>query len=248
MLVDNLAGLPELAALAQNAAWSVPLTVAFYLIALWLFRRSRQSPLVNPVLLGMAGVMTTLHLTDTRYEDYFNGSQALHFLLGTATVALAIPLHQQLQHLRRTALPLILSVGAGSLTATLSTLFCISWLGGSELTMRSLAAKSTTTPVAMAIAEQLEGLPALAAVTVIITGILGAIFGLGILRLTGIVDPRAQGIAIGIAAHGIGTARALQVSHALGAYAGLGMGLSALFTAILVPPVWYVLGPYLVTG
>ncbi len=119
------------------------------------------------------------------------------------------------------------------------------WLGGSTLTQLSLASKSTTTPVAMGITEQLGGLPALTAVAVIVTGILGAVGGLTVLRLVGVNDQKTQGLALGVAAHGIGTARALQVSRELGAYAGLAMGLSALFTALLVPALWYLLAPLL---
>ena len=220
-------------------------TLLAYLLALWLFKRSGQSPLLNPVMIGMTLVIIALSAREISYESYFAGAQHLHFLLGTATVALAIPLYNQIRTLRALLLPILLSVVAGTATAAASTIVIASFLGASELTLLSIAPKSTTTPVAMGIAEGLGGLPSLAAVAVILTGIFGAVFGLGILRLSGIRGPEIQGVALGVAAHGIGTARALQVDQTLGAYAGLAMGLSALSTAALVPAIWHLLGPLL---
>lgn len=224
---------------------SIGITLLAYCVALGMYDLSGQSTLANPVLFGMAIVIAYLAITDTPYERYFQGAQVIHFLLGTATVALAVPLYQYIHHLKRALVPIVLSVFSGALAASLSAVVTAAWLGGSTLTQLSLASKSTTTPVAMAITEQLGGLPALTAVAVIVTGILGAIGALTVLRLVGVNDPKTQGLALGVAAHGIGTAQALKVSRELGAYAGLAMGLSALFTALLVPALWYLLAPLL---
>lgn len=222
---------------------SIVITLLAYCVALGIYNMSGKSPLANPVLLGMAIVIAYLMITDTEYEGYFQGAKIIHFLLGTATVALAVPLYRYIDHLKRTLVPILLSVFSGALAASLSAVITAFWLGGSTLTQLSLASKSTTTPVAMAITEQIGGLPALTAVAVIVTGILGAITALTVLRIVGVRDQKTQGLALGVAAHGIGTARALQINPELGAYAGLAMGLSALFTALLVPALWYLLTP-----
>ena len=132
-------------------------------------------------------------------------------------------------------LAITVALVCGSLTAIV-TAVGIAWLlGGSELVLYSMAPKSVTTPVAMGISEQLGGLPSLTAAAVIITGILGAMVGSGLLKLIGVTSAKAQGVAMGVASHGIGTARALQISEVTGAFSGLAMSLNALATAMLIP-------------
>lgn len=230
---------------ASDTVISVSVTLVAYCLALGAYHLSGKSTLANPVLLGTGIVITYLLTSGEDYATYFQGAQVIHFLLGTATVALAVPLYQQIEHLKAELWPVLISVCCGTFAAALSAVITAALLGGSAITQLSLAPKSTTTPVAMAIAETMGGLPPLAAVAVIVTGILGAVVALTVLRLFGVTDYRAQGLALGVAAHGIGTARALQISRELGAYSGLAMGLSALFTALLVPPLWYVLNPFL---
>jgi putative effector of murein hydrolase len=156
-------------------------------------------------------------------------------LLGPATVALALPLYRQLPKLRRAALPLAGGLIAGSLTAILSATAIAMLFGAPRVTVISLAPKSATTPIAMAIAERLGGLPSLTAVLVICTGVFGAVSARTILNVLRIEEPEVRGFALGVASHGIGTARAFQVSDEMGAFAGLGMGLNGLFTAFVVP-------------
>ena len=152
-----------------------------------------------------------------------------------------MPLYRQWHHVRRSALAIVVSLLCGSLTAILSAVL-IAWvLGGSAELLASVAPKSTTAPVAMAVSEQLGGLPSLTAVIVIVTGIFGAMFGTAVLNWTGVTDWRDRGLAKGTASHGIGTARALQVHETAGAFSGLAMGLNAIATALLVPLIWSVL-------
>jgi putative effector of murein hydrolase len=150
-------------------------------------------------------------------------------------VALAIPLYGQLGRLKRMALPLLCALLVGSLTAALSAVAIGSLLGASKATVLSLAPKSVTTPIAMGIAERIGGLPSLTAVLVIITGIIGAVGARYIYRALKIEDDAVRGFALGIASHGIGTARAFQESEQMGAFAALAMGLNGLMTAILLP-------------
>lgn len=214
-------------------------TVAVYAGALALGRRLNNHPLANPVLLSMLVIAPLLLVADIDYADYARASEPLMFLLGTATVALAVPLHAQLAQLSANALRVALAILAGSVAALSSAVLVATWLGASTDTLLSLAPKSATTPVAMAIVERSGGLPSLAAVIVIVTGVFGAVLGPGLLRRAGVTDPVAVGLALGVAAHGIGTARAFQVSSTLGSYAGLAMGINALLTTLLVPLFWW---------
>jgi len=159
----------------------------------------------------------------------------VHFLLGPATVALAIPLYTQFRRVKQMALPIAVGLLAGSLAAIVSAVLIAHWLGGSAATVFSLAPKSVTTPIAMGISERIGGLPSLTAVLVILTGILGAVAAPGLFRLCRIRDTAIQGFAMGVASHGIGTARAFQINEQMGAFAALAMGLNGLLTALLVP-------------
>lgn len=217
------------------------LTLVAFQLALFVYRRGGSSPLLNPVLLSVVAIVGVLYATDTNYTAYFDGAQFVHFLLGPATVALAIPLYRQLHIIRRSTGAILASIVAGSITASASAV-AIGWLlGSSQTALVSLAPKSVTAPVAMGITEQLGGLPALTAVMVIITGILGAVVGPYLLNLLKIRNMGARGLAMGTASHGIGTAHAMQVSPVAGAFSGLAMGLNALATAILLPLVWRLL-------
>ena len=229
--------------LAASPLLGLTLTLLAYLAASPVHQRCGGHPLANPVLLAVATLVGLLWLTDTPYRTYFDGAQFVHFLLGPATVALAIPLHAQLPRLRRMAMPLLLALLIGSLTAAVSAVAIGALLGASRATLLSLAPKSVTTPIAMGIAERTGGLPSLTAVLVILTGVLGAILARYIYRALHIDDDAQRGFALGIAAHGIGTARAFQESEQMGAFAALAMGLNGLLTALLLPIVMpFVLG------
>ncbi|MCG8689724.1 MAG: LrgB family protein [Minwuiales bacterium] len=210
-------------------------TLLAYLAAHWLYEKAGRNPLLNPVALAVALLIAVLLATDTDYQTYFDGAQFVHFLLGPATVALAVPLYSNFAQVRRAVLPMFAALLAGSVTAVVSAVGVAIALGASVETVRSLAPKSVTTPIAMGIAEQIGGLPSLTAAMVIITGILGAMTATPLLNLMRIKDWPARGFAVGVAAHGIGTARAFHVNELAGTFAGLGMGLNALATAILVP-------------
>lgn len=221
--------------LSTTPLLGLTVTLAAYQGAYWLYERSGKQPLLNPVLWAVVALVAMLKLAGIEYSAYFEGAQFVHFLLGPATVALAVPLYRYFAEIRRSAASVLLSVIIGSLTA-MGSAVGIAWaLGASRQTLLSLAPKSVTTPIAMGIAEQIGGLPSLTAVLVILTGITGAVFATWTLNLVRVRDWRARGLAVGVAAHGIGTARAFQVSEVAGAFASLAMGLNALATAILVP-------------
>ena len=221
--------------LAASPLLWLSMTLAVYLAGQWLFRRSGGRALFNPVALAITLLVMLLLLTGTPYATYFSGAQFIHFLLGPATVALAIPLYLHWERVRRLLLPILAGLLTGSLTAILSAMGVAWLLGGSPQTLLSLAPKSVTTPVAMGIAEKIAGLPSLTAVMVILTGVIGAVAAPALLKGLRIHDDAVKGFAIGVAAHGIGTARAFQISSLAGAFAGLAIGLNAMLTALLAP-------------
>ncbi len=221
--------------LSATPLLGLTITLLAYQAAYWLYARSGLNPLANPVALSVAVLVALLLATGTPYATYFEGAQFVHFLLGPATVALAVPLYANIDRLKKNLLPLVGALLAGSVPAAASAV-AIGWaLGASRETLLSLAPKSVTTPIAMGIAEKLGGLPSLTAVLVVCTGILGAVLARGTLNLLRIDDHAVRGFAVGVAAHGIGTARAFQVSETMGAFAGLAMGLNGLVTAFLFP-------------
>lgn len=217
-------------------------TLLAYQLAYALYAKAKFNPLVNPVAISVGVLVLILSVTGTPYQTYFDGAQFVHFLLGPATVALAIPLYQQLEKLRRNWLAFLAGSLAGSAAAAATAMAVARLLGASQATMLSLAPKSVTTPIAMGISEKIGGLPSLTAVLVIATGILGAVLARGILNLLRISDASTRGFAVGVTAHGIGTARAFQVSQEMGAFAGLAMGMSGVLTAVLLPLALKLLG------
>ena len=244
-----MSAIPKLGAiwvyLAASPLLGLTITLLAYLIAQALYAKSRFNPLVNPVLIAVALLVMLLEITGTPYATYFEGAQFVHFLLGPATVALALPLYRQWPKLRRAAWPLIGGLVAGSLTAIASAVGVAALFGASHQTIASLAPKSVTTPIAMAVAAEIGGIPSLTAVLVITTGVFGAVFARSILNLLRVTEPEVRGFALGVASHGIGTARAFQVSEEMGAFAGLGLGLNGVFTAFVVPVLLPAIAPWL---
>ncbi len=221
--------------LAQGPLLWLAATLAAYAIGDAAYRASGKSPLLNAVPVAVVILGLVLWTTGTPYATYFEGAQFVHFLLGPATVALALPLWDARAHVRRAILPILAALVAGSLTAMVSTLLIARAFGVTGEVLASLAAKSTTAPVAIGIAQAVGGSPTLTAVLVILTGVTGAVVATPLLNALGLKDWRARGFAVGVAAHGLGTARAMQVHPVAGAFAGLGMGMNAVLTAILAP-------------
>jgi predicted murein hydrolase (TIGR00659 family) len=216
-------------------------TVVAYVIADWISARSGRNPLVNPVVIAIALVGALLLVTGTSYRTYFDGAQFVHFLLGPATVALAIPLVRHFGAVRRMLLPMLAALVAGAVTAIVSAISIAALLGAPREVLIALAPKSVTAAIAMAISRELGGEPALTAVLVILTGILGAVLVTPLFNALNIRTWEARGFAVGLASHGIGTARAFQVSPVAGLFAGLAMALNAVLTALIVPPLLHLI-------
>ena len=219
---------------AGPLVWLV-LTLGAYSAAFALFRLGRGNPLLNPVAIAVALIVAVLVATGTDYQTYFGGAHFVHFLLGPATVALGMPLWRNLGAARRMLVPMLVGLLAGATTAMVSAVAVAALFGADRATLASLAPKSVTTPIAMGISEQLGGLPSLTAALVILTGIIGAMTVTPLMNALEIKDWRVRGFAVGLAAHGIGTARAFQVHPLAGTFAGIAMGLNGLITALLAP-------------
>jgi predicted murein hydrolase (TIGR00659 family) len=210
-------------------------TLFVYRLAVELNIRLRNHPLSSPVLVAIVVLSCLLLATGTPYASYFQGAQYVHFLLGPATVALAIPMHANMARIRASAGAILPAILAGSMTAAISAVVIARLIGAPPAVTLSLAPKSVTTPIAMGIAEQIGGRPSLAAIFVLLTGLTAAIIGAPIMRLLRVTDFRARGLAAGTAGHGIATARILVISETAGAFGGLAIGLNGVITAVLVP-------------
>ncbi|MEM1286767.1 MAG: LrgB family protein [Pseudomonadota bacterium] len=210
-------------------------TVVAYALADAISKRLNRNPLANPVLIAACLVVAVLVLSSTDYSTYFSGAQFVHFLLGPATVSLAYPLVENWPAVKRAFPALLASLVAGSVTAVVSVVALALAMGIEGAVLWSLVPKSVTTPIAMGISVEFGGIASLTAVFVILTGILGAVLVTPIMNALKISDPAARGFAAGVAAHGIGTARAFQVNQVAGLFAGIAMALNGLLTALIVP-------------
>ncbi|MDN0084474.1 LrgB family protein [Crenobacter sp. SG2305] len=211
------------------------LTLGAYKLALTINRRCHSHPLTNPLMLSVLMLMGVLLAFHIDYRQYRDGAQIIHLMLGPVTVALAIPLYQQFARLKRAAKPLMITLFAGSVLGIVSAAGLGVLAGLPKPVVLSLAARSITTPIAMGVAQSIGGVPELAAAFVIVSGIFGAVVLKPLLYRLGFKQDMVFGLATGIAAHGIGTARAMAMSETAGAFAGLAMGLNGLISAVLIP-------------
>ncbi len=221
--------------LGANPLLWLLLTVGAYVLALRIQRALGGSPWANPVLLSVAALVAILVGTRTPYERYFDGAQFVHFLLGTATVALAVPLRRQWAEVKATLRPALVTLLVGNVVGAALAMGIVARWGAPAEIIVSIAPKGVTAPVAMAIAERLGGVASLTAVLVIASGILGATMATPLLNALRIDDFAARGLAVGLTVHGIGTARAFQVDPVAGTFAGMAMALSTLVTSAVVP-------------
>ena len=221
--------------LSQTPLLWLTVTLLVYAITDAVSQATRRHPLANPVLHAIWITAAFLLLTGTSYTTYFSGAQFVHFLLGPATVALAVPLYENRKVVISAVLPMLAALVVGCATAIVSVVWLAEAAGLPRAVVLSLAPKSVTAGVAMGISESLGADPALTAVATVLTGIMGAIIVTPLMNRMGISDFRARGFAVGLASHGIGTARAFQVDAVAGVFAGIAMSLNALVTSLLVP-------------
>ncbi|RVU03445.1 LrgB family protein [Novosphingobium umbonatum] len=222
----------------MSALFSLPLfwiavTVLVFEGAERISRATKRHPLAQPLMIAVPVLMLALHVTHTSYASYIQATDFIVFLLGPAVVGLAVPIWAQRKMIKRLALPLGLALAAGSLTAMISVGGLMWVMGAPHVLITSGLPRATTTAVAMALSEQLGGVPALTIVFVAISGMMGAMVALPMFNRMGLTDHRARGLAMGITAHGFGAARAYEDHPVAGAFASLGMALNAVVSALL---------------
>lgn len=224
-----------LALIQDHAFFGILVTIASYGGATLLWKRFGSPALLHPVLVATTILAALLMTLDMRYEDYMAQVSILHEALALVIVLLAVPLWRQMPLIVRAHSPIAWSLVAGSTLAIGSAILLPRVLQSADWVYATLAPKSATAAIAVQIAEQLGGMPGLTAVVVISTGLFGAVFGPGLLRVMRVEDDRAKGFALGLASHALGTARAFQISDVAGAFASVGMILNALLTVALAP-------------
>ena len=222
--------------LSEPALW-LCLTLLVYAFGMWIYKKSGYKTVFTPLLVAIVVLAAILLITGTPYKTFMEGGQHINFLLGPATVALAVPLYERRLRLAKLWLPLACGLAAGGTVAIASAVLIAGALGASPETMISIAPKSVTVPIAMGVSHTLGGIPELTAALVVITGVVGALMSPALLMLLREKNDAVRGFAIGLTAHGVGTATAFQMNRDTGAFSGLSMGLTGLFTAFMAPAI-----------
>lgn len=223
----------------SNPLFGVGLTVVLYMA---MSRLQRTFAWLHPLFFSSAVIIAFLLVTGIDHDAYQAGGQLVSFWLGPATVALAVPFVQQFQAFRRNMASILCGVTAGSIVGIVSAGVIAWWLGGQPEVILSMLPKSVTSPISAELSRELGGIPGLTVVVTVLAGLLGNLWGYPLMRRLGITDPVARGTAMGTAAHGIGTAKALQVSPLDGGMSSFAMGLAGLITSVLVIPLYWLSG------
>lgn len=211
------------------------LTIGIFQIGLTLYEKFNKPILLQPIMLTYVSVLCLLLLTNTSYEEYFKGTQFIHFLLAPATVALAVPLYKNFALIRSLFIPVVITLFVGSTISILIASGLLSIFGASFETILSMTTKSITAAIAVVTSEQIGAIPSLAVGFVILTGMTGAVFGTVVFKIARIKHDESKGFALGIISHGIGTARAVDISEKAGAFSALAMGLGGILVSIVLP-------------
>ena len=211
------------------------LTISSFKLGIILYNKSNKNIFLQPIIVAYLIILTIVSFTNTPFKEYFKSVEIIHFFLGPATVALALPLYKNLEYIKSLFFPIFITLFFGSIFTT-SISVCILWfLDSNSLTILSMTTKSITAPIAIISSEQIGAIPSLAVGFVIITGIIGAVFGTTVFKIMRIKNDTSQGFALGLISHGIGTAKAVEISQRAAAFSALAMGLNGIFTAILLP-------------
>ncbi len=208
--------------------------LGIYLAAVWLYKKTRFS-LLHPVLTSILVIIAVLSILDVEYSAFREGSQLIDFMLGPSVVALGSQLYEEVKLIKRNSLSILTAIAVGSIVGIVSVSLVAKWLGADEVLITSLQPKSVTTPIAIELAGRFGGFQPATAIVVVLTGVFGAVVGPFVLDKAGISSKIARGLAMGSAAHGVGTARAIELGAVEGAISGLSIGLMGLATAIFMP-------------
>lgn len=224
--------------LSGDPLFALVITLATYQVGYTIYVKFNRTPILNPAAISILLVSIIISAFDMSYEKYFEGAQFVHFLLGTATVALAVPIYRGFKNLKGKVIPIFVALITGSVASIASAVLIAKYMGAGEQIVGSMYTKSVTAPIAMGIAERIQVSPTLTAVFTVITGILGAILAPYILDAFNIKPWWMRGTAIGAGAHGLGITRAFSVNEQAGIFASMAMGLNGVLSAIILPFVY----------
>lgn len=231
----GLADAPPVSRLVNTPLFAVTMSILAFYSGNMLYQRLGKFALLHPTVTGATAVALLLAKLEIDYQNYLQHNQLLMFWLGPATVALAVPLYQQLHLIRRLAIPITVTVVSGALFAATSAVLIAYMLGADKITLLSLMPKSVTTPIAISTAQEIGGLTTLAAGAVALTAVTGIAVAPWVFRVLGITDPKIWGLCLGITAHGMGTARAFELHPIAGTFSSLAMCLTGTFSAVVIP-------------
>jgi len=218
----------------NNPAFGIALSVACYQFGVFLNKRTRLA-FFNPLLISVVLIILFLLMTGIPYDDFSKGGNIINFMLGPTTVALALPLYLHWKDIKRFIIPILIGIIAGCLASLTGVLLLGKIFGINSLLIHSMAPKSITTPIGVALSQSLGGNPSITVAAIIFTGILGAIIAPSVMRIFRIKSNIAKGIAMGTAAHAVGTSKAIEMGKTEGAMSSAAIGLSGLITVIIVP-------------
>lgn len=210
----------------------ITLVAFFSAIAL---RKKIKFVLFNPVLIASTLIILFLVVFDVSFEAYNEGGKYLSFFLGPAIVALGVLFFEKYQLIKHNIYPFLLAVCSGGIISVLSVSSIAIIMNAPDIIIKSILPMSVTTPIAIEITKITHGIPSITAGVVIVVGIFGNAFGPAFLKAFGIKSTTALGAALGTAAHGIGTARAIEEGHLTGAYSGLAMCVNGVLTTLIAP-------------
>lgn len=222
-------------ALIQTPTFALLLTLGIFVAGQWLYQHTGRRAWAQPFIIAFVLIIVALNILPLSYSRYQANTVLLQQLLGTSTVALALPIYFHARRIRQYFLPLLCTLLVSSALTVIIAVGILKVFHVDHQLLVSMATKSITTPIAVAVTEHLGGSASLAAAFVMITGVLGAMLGGILMDKTGSHHPAARGIAFGVTAHALGTARALELNQETGAFSALAMGLNGIVTALLLP-------------
>lgn len=226
--------------IVSSPVFGVLISIFAYLIGCSIKEKFKLA-IFNPLLIAIILLIFILSKFNIKYSDYNKGGEIISFFLAPATVALALPLYKKFSIFKKNALPILSGILCGSISGIISIILLSKLFNFSDELIKSLIPKSITTPIGMALSQQLGGVPSITVVAIIVTGILGSIIGPFMYKLLKINDKVAMGVAMGNSAHAVGTARAMELGETEGAMSSLTIAISGIVTVILAPIVWKVL-------
>ena len=224
----------------STTPFMLTLTIGCFLLGVKIYKRSKLA-LLHPIIISMICIISFLSFFDIPYETYSEGSSIINFMLGPAVVSLGLLLYDQIAYIKGNLISILTAISIGSIVGVTSVIVLGKLFGIDKILIISMEPKSVTTPIAMSLSSSIGGNTSLTAVTVVICGMIGAIAGPKILKIIGVKSPVAQGLSIGAASHGLGTAKAMEIGAIEGAISGLSIGLMGVMTSIVIPIIHWII-------